>query len=77
MSSKSIQSRLDQRIPPEEHLTAEHPDVDNAGLGVDSDRREWWCSECEYRVTRASNGHGEYGHKRDCQHHYQLGDRNV
>jgi hypothetical protein len=57
--------------PPAAHLTGDRPDAGDATLDADQARREWWCTECNRRVTRASGGAGEFGHAEGCEYHYQ------
>lgn len=56
--------------PPAPHLTGERPDGAAAALKANG-HREWWCTECNRRVTRASGGQGEFGHAERCEHHFQ------
>lgn len=67
--SRSGQAQLGKQ-PPKPHLTAEQPE--NCRLGL-TKAREWYCRECQSRVTGSADGAGEYGHKVDCPHHYQAG----
>jgi len=67
------QATLDARgrtaKPPAAHLTGKRPtaasgDHDAGGA------REWWCTECNRRVTEASDAAGEFGHAKSCEHHF-------
>lgn len=55
--------------PPAPHLTGERPTGAATTHSADGDR-EWWCVDCRRRVTRADDGEGEFGHVRECKHHF-------
>lgn len=61
--------QVEEEEPPEgaDHLHAESP----PNVRDDFDKlkaREWWCYECNSRITVAPTGGREYGHLRDCEH---------
>lgn len=56
--------------PPAAHLTGTRPTGAAPELSA-SKPREWWCNECNARVTRtAGDADGEYGHADDCPHKF-------
>ena len=56
--------------PPAGHLTGTRPPAACNTHDV-TEPREWWCAECNRRVTRAADGEGEFGHNPECEHHFQ------
>jgi hypothetical protein len=68
------QTTFDERghahAPPAGHLTGERPTDATTTHAADGDR-EWWCVDCRRRVTRSNDGEGEFGHCRECEHHFQ------
>lgn len=67
------QALTGERATPESHLSKRYTGDGNNLLSADK-RREYWCKDCDYRVTRSPSGEGEYGHDRECEHHYVLGE---
>lgn len=71
-----MQTHLNDRghaqAPPAAHLTGERP-AEAANTHDADGSREWWCVDCHRRVTRADDGEGEFGHARECEHHFQRG----
>lgn len=60
------------------HLTA------NKGTAVESEfstadlgDREFWCRDCQARVTQTSDRSGEYGHHPTCEHSIRTRDEHA
>lgn len=68
MSINSQQADLGMQTPPESHLSFDLESGSASNLGADG-RGEYFCTECDTRITRSTSTHNEYGHQRSCSHH--------
>lgn len=68
--SKGAQVDLDgNEAAPKEHLTKRFPGEGPAKLATPINKpEEYYCTECDHRVTRSPDGGCEYGHTRECSH---------
>lgn len=72
MSTESLEQTLGGDLVPA-HLTLNPDHRISAGLGVDVEQGEFYCQDCENRVTKNASNDNEYGHERGCSHHQVFG----
>lgn len=58
---------------PEDHLTLTPENPAKVGISADPERGEFYCEDCNARITRSTTSHTEYGHRRDCEYLNHVG----